>query len=73
MPQLLFHAASQHLIGRDEHDADDESDGEGAYQALTHTGLLDLLRWAGAWNKKIGGSREMKNKPEGPLNWILFI
>lgn len=48
-PPLLFHAAPQHLIGRNEHDADDESDGEGAYQALAHTSLLDLLRRAGTW------------------------
>lgn len=67
MPQLLFHAAPQHLIGCNEHDTDDESDGEGAYQALAHTSLLDLLRRAGTW----GGKREKKKIPEGPLNQVL--
>lgn len=47
MPQLLFHATPQHLIGCDEHYTDDESNGEGAYQALAHAGLLDLLCRAG--------------------------
>lgn len=47
IPRLLFHATPQHLIGCDEHDADDESNGEGADQAFAHAGLLDLLRWAG--------------------------
>lgn len=55
MLQLLFHAAPQHLIGCDEHDADDESNGKGAYQALAHTSLLDLLCWAGTWGG--GGMR----------------
>lgn len=39
----LFHATAQHLIGCNEHDADDEGDGEGADQALAHTCLADLL------------------------------
>lgn len=47
-PRLLFHATSQHLISCNEHDADDERNGERAYQAFAHTSLLDLLRRAGA-------------------------
>ncbi len=39
----LLHAVAQHLIGRDEHDADDEGHGERAYQALAHTRLPILL------------------------------
>lgn len=39
----LFHATAQHLVGRDEHDTDDEGDGERADQALAHTRLADLL------------------------------
>lgn len=39
----LLHAVAQHLIGRDEHDADDEGHGESAYQALAHTRLSILL------------------------------
>lgn len=39
----LLHAAAQHLVGRDEHDTDDEGDGEGADQALPHARLADLL------------------------------
>lgn len=51
MLALLLHAASQHLIGRDQHDADDERNGEGADQTLPHARLLDLLRRAGAWRR----------------------
>lgn len=40
----LLHAVPQHLIGRDEHDADDECHGEGADEALPHTRLTVLLR-----------------------------
>ncbi len=58
MVLLLFHATPQHLIGCDEHDADDESNGEGAYQALAHTSLLDLLRRAGTWGQKRRCGRE---------------
>lgn len=47
VPPPLFHAAPQHLIGCNKHDADDESDGKSAYQALAHARLLDLLRRAG--------------------------
>lgn len=43
----LLHATAQHLVGRDEHDADDEGDGEGADQALPHARLADLLVGAG--------------------------
>lgn len=50
--QLLFHAAPQHLIGRDEHNADDEGDGEGADQALAHARLLYLLRRAGTCRER---------------------
>jgi len=39
----LLHAVAQHLIGRDEHDADDEGHGESAYQALAHARLSILL------------------------------
>lgn len=54
VPQALLHATSQHLIGCNEHDADDESNGKGAYEALAHTSLLDLLCWAGAYKKTEG-------------------
>lgn len=68
-PQLLFHATSQHLISCDEHDADDESNGKGAYQAFAHTSLLDLLRRAGAWGK---GSRKRHKEKQNELkvHWI---
>lgn len=39
----LFHAVPQHLIGGDEHDADDEGHGEGADEALPYTRLSILL------------------------------
>jgi len=39
-----LHAVPQHLIGRDEHDADDEGHGEGADEALPHAGLPVLGR-----------------------------
>lgn len=45
--KCLFHAAAQHLVGRDEHDANDEGDGEGANQTLAHARLADLLVGAG--------------------------
>lgn len=45
-PRLL-HATAQHLVGRDEHDADDEGDGEGADETLAHARLADLLVGAG--------------------------
>lgn len=51
---LLFHPAPQHLIGCNQHDADDERDGKGADQALPHTGLLDLLRGTGCQCKREG-------------------
>lgn len=50
-PRLL-HAASQHLIGRDKHDTDDEGDGESTYQALAHASLFDLLRRAGTCRRE---------------------
>ena len=50
MPLLLLHAAPQHLIGCDKHDADDESNGKGANQALANTSLLDGR--AGTWEPK---------------------
>lgn len=53
----LLHAAAQHLVGRDEHDADDEGDGEGADQALAHTRLADLLVGAGC-GRPPGSTRE---------------
>lgn len=43
----LLHAAPQHLVGRDKHDANDEGNGKSAYQALAHARLFDLLRRAG--------------------------
>ena len=43
---LLLHTSSQHLIGRNEHDADDECNGEGTNQAFPHAGVLHLLCWA---------------------------
>lgn len=39
----LLHAVPQHLIGRDEHDTDDESHGEGADQAFPDARLTVLL------------------------------
>lgn len=39
----LFHATAEHLIGGDEHDADDESNGEGADQTLPDARLFHLL------------------------------
>lgn len=39
----LLHAVPQHLIGGDEHDADDERHGEGADEALPHARLPVLL------------------------------
>lgn len=71
MPPLLFHATSQHLIGRDEHDADDESNRKSAYQALANTRLLDLLCRAGTCGR---GEWEGKRitLAEGPLNQVLF-
>lgn len=47
----LLHAATQHLVGGDEHHADDEGDGEGADEALPHAGLPDLLAGAG-WGRR---------------------
>ena len=43
---VLLHTSSQHLIGRNEHDADDERNGEGTNQAFPHAGVLHLLCWA---------------------------
>lgn len=45
----LLHAVPQHLIGCDEHDADDEGHGESADEALPHAGLTVLLRGVN-WN-----------------------
>lgn len=39
----LLHAVPQHLIGRDEHDADNEGHGEGTDQTLPHARLSVLL------------------------------
>lgn len=39
----LLHAIPQHLIGCDEHDADDEGHGERTDEALPHTRLTVLL------------------------------
>lgn len=39
----LLQAVPQHLIGRDEHDADDEGHGEGADQTLPHARLPVLI------------------------------
>lgn len=59
----LLHAAPQHLIGRNKHDADDEGDCESAYQALAHTCLFDLLCRAGTCRR--GRGRAL---PAGPSN-----
>lgn len=48
----LLHAAAQHLVGRDEHDADDEGDGEGADQTLAHACLAYLLVGAGCGHRQ---------------------
>lgn len=42
----LLHPSAEHLIGSDEHDADDERDGEGTNQAFTHARVFLLLRGA---------------------------
>ena len=39
----LFHAIPQHLIGRNEHDTDDEGHGKGADQTLPDTRLAAAL------------------------------
>lgn len=62
MRLLLFHAAPQYLIGCNEHYADDESNRKGAYQALAHTSLLDLLCRAGTWGRKKKEEVEGKEK-----------
>lgn len=40
-----LHPSSKHLIGCNKHDADDECNGEGTDQALSHTCVFDLLHW----------------------------
>lgn len=40
---LLLHAAPQDLVGRDQHDANDEGHGEGADEALPHARLSVLF------------------------------
>lgn len=39
----LLHAVPQHLIGRDEHDADNECHGKSADETLPHARLTVLL------------------------------
>lgn len=68
--QLLFHAAPQHLIGRDEHNADDEGNGEGADQALAHARLLYLLRRAGTCRER-DERRERQPSAVRTLGWPL--
>lgn len=58
--QCLLHAAAQHLVGRDEHDTDDEGDGEGADQALAHARLADLLVGTGCSRPPGTPGRETK-------------
>lgn len=72
VPPLLFHAAPQHLIGRNKHDADDESDGKSTYQALAHARLLDLLRRAGACRVFQGEGRREERLAGAPSNPVLF-
>lgn len=67
MPPLLFHAAPQHLIGRNKHDADDESDGKSAYQALAHARLLDLLRRAGTCRIFLEGGKKRRAVSQSSL------
>lgn len=55
----LLHAIAQHLIGRNKHNTDDESHGEGADQALANTRLSVLLCWMDWNNKKIGILRQL--------------
>lgn len=46
----LLHAAAEDLVGRDQHDADDEGHGEGADEALADAGLSVLflgVHWGG--------------------------
>lgn len=45
--QHLLHTSAEHLIGCDEHDADDESDGEGTYEAFPHACVFHLMFGAG--------------------------
>lgn len=67
VPLLLFHAAPQHLIGRDQHDTDDESNRKSTNQALAHASLLDLLRRAGTY-----GGRGKIVLQQGPLNQVIY-
>lgn len=55
----LLHAVSQHLIGCDEHDADDEGHGESADETLPHARLTVLLRRVD-WNEKKTKKRDGK-------------
>lgn len=63
--RCLFHAAAQHLVGRDEHDTDDEGDGKGADQALTHARLADLLVGTGCSRPPGTPGKETKGNREG--------
>lgn len=61
----LFHAAAQHLVGRDEHHTDDEGDGEGADQALAHARLADLLVGTGCSRPPGTSGKETKGDSGG--------
>lgn len=61
----LLHAAAQHLVGRDEHDTDDEGDGKGADQALAHARLADLLVGTGCSRPPGTPGKETKGDREG--------
>lgn len=59
---VLLHAVSQHLIGCNKHDTDDESHGEGADQAFPDTCLPILLL-----RVDCGTRRKGKKEEEGIL------
>lgn len=68
----LLHSSPEHLIGCDEHHADDESNGEGTNQAFPHARMLHLLCWACCVSMCGGeglgwgeGERERERKHEG--------
>lgn len=61
----LLHATAQHLVGRDEHDTDDEGDGEGADEALAHARLADLLVGTGCSRPPGTPGKETEGDSEG--------
>lgn len=52
----LLHTSAEHLICRNKHDTDDESDGEGTYETFPHTCVFHLV---------FGARCEKKGHPVG--------